>query len=1113
MKMKTHSLLLPLLSCALSLPVMVLEADTYRIVELADLGIKESEADRNVPREPAIAEDQVLYPGVRGPQILEACVVPPAEGAENWSTPQGHMRVALRLKDEKPVEGFMDLLPDPGSGGNPMDAELGRHGKHLAAQAFSFDPGKFPAASAEEFAAARKTYDARLAKSGLPGTIWFRHLAGAVPPDPTRRGNFGQSGMDNTFRMAAGGRAVAENLALDRDLILGSDVKGEAVDIGTLKGITVPAINWTGKLKPGEVKVDPLAMLVPQDQHFFTAPSLAAMFELKEVMDKEGAPILQSYDVRSPYCGLVARYQEQMGIGNLDGIAKTLKLGSVAVTGSDPFFATGTDMALIFQTDKADMVFNALDLAVGLKAKFSGVALKEEGGVRSYQSADRSLSAHLAKFEGAVVISNSAAQVKKIAAVARKEAPALGALEEYKFFRQRYPADAAEDAYLFLSDATLRRWCGPAVRIAASRRTRAAAALGELVAARLDGKEPVENYEALLGKTTVAGGSIRSEIYNTLGFLTPAGELEVKSVLPAEANAYTRWREGYESGWRRVFDPIAIRLKMEGAKREIDLSVVPLTVESEYRQWMSLTGRKKPEHGAQVAHPEAKAFFSFAVDHDSELFKKAGVNLLEMLPSLKANALGWVGDSVSVYVDDGFFWKALRMGDAEQILEQNYARLPLGVRISSQSSVQLAVFITALRAMAEDSAPNLLDWQKRQHGDVSYVAVVSREDEDGPGGKVAVYYATMKDALLLSLDERVLLRAIDREKDKKKPAASGEHIHMEADSVVAGLLGMSGESRLQQQRLESWGALPVLNEWHRREPTKDPVAGLAAVFGEEIRCPGGKGYRWNEAAGTMESVVFGHPAEPRGEEVKFASGPMRFSAGLNFEDDGLRLTAGMEPAPVSPVEEKQEIVVPEGFPQVKDLLPVMEGLELSYQADDTNIGGSYTEVQKQLAPEQRADGTLIRWQVKIDAEGEENDDSYVQEELLSNAGKGFGRVGMKRAGSETIYTPLLLDLPGKLAPGVVFESDCDAETKAEEGGSKETRTLRGRVIGLETVELPAGVFQNCVRVDCEYDYITDGVIGHASDSVWYAPGVGAVKVLWKAGEGHGSEVLEKVVKP
>jgi hypothetical protein len=1087
-----------LLACALIIPPV--QADTLRIVEFADLGIPSKEESPSVLALPWNEEGQVLFPSVRGTAILEAYVIAPVSG-ETYA-PLPRMKVALRLKDEQAVSGFVDT-PAP-------DDDI----KRLKPFPFQFNPSKYPAATEEAFAAARKDHDTRLARSGLPGSAWYRHRAGVIPADPNRVTPGGD--FDSTFRMASGGRAIAENLALDRDLILASGEKGEAVDIATLKGITVPAIDWTGKLKPGEVKIDPAAMFIPEDQHALITPSLAALLELRDVVDKEGAPILQSYDVRNPYQGLVARYQEQMGIANLDFIAKTLDLGSVAITGSDPFFATGTDLALIFSTEKQDAVFDAFALALSLKAKLAGVAMKEQDGIRSYQTEDRALSVHLAKFDGAVVISNSLSQVQRIASVAKKETPALGSTDEYKFFRQRYPVNPAEDAYLFLSDATIRRWCSPAVRIAASRRTRAFAALGELAAAKLEGKPAAETYADLLGKVTDAGASPDSEIFNTLGFLTPSSELAIKTASPAEANAYNRWREGYESGWRRVFDPIALRLRMEGPKRELDLSVLPLTVDSSYRRWMEITGTGKPKEGAPAAHEKAKAFLSFNIDTESEAFRRLGEQSVQILPSLKANALGWVGGSISLYLDESFFWTALTRGNAKTLLDMNYLRLPLGVRIDSRSSVQLAVFITAIRSYIEESAPNLLRWEQRKHGETAYLAVLSKEEEEENPLSPAIYYAALKGALLISLDERVLKDAIDREEKEKKAVATGHHVQATLDGSSATLLGMVGENRLDRQRLESWAALPILNEWHRRESQKDPVALHAAIFREDIRCPGGKGYRWNEAACTMESVAFGFPADPRGEEVKFASAPVRFGAGLRFEDGGLRLQATMEPEPAreeKAADDQAGIEVPDGFPQVKDLALLPEGLELTYAVDETDADGPYTKTITRQASEETDKGTIIRTRTRIDAEGEEDDSTSNEEYLIAKDGSGLGMTGLKSDLLVRTFGRPMPVLPAKLAPGIRFGGNYDSVAIHENETSKDGGLLRARVIGLEKVEVPAGTFENCVRIDGEYDYLSGVQIGRVSDTIWYAPGIGIVKSAWKTEFGHGTELLQKVVKP
>jgi hypothetical protein len=58
-------------------------------------------------------------------------------------------------------------------------------------------------------------------------------------------------------------------------------------------------------------------------------------------------------------------------------------------------------------------------------------------------------------------------------------------------------------------------------------------------------------------------------------------------------------------------------------------------------------------------------------------------------------------------------------------------------------------------------------------------------------------------------------------------------------------------------------AIPVLNEWHRRQPAADPVKLEWDRFASDVYCPGGKGYRWNERAMTMESVAIDQDDDPR----------------------------------------------------------------------------------------------------------------------------------------------------------------------------------------------------------------------------------------------------------
>ena len=121
----------------------------------------------------------------------------------------------------------------------------------------------------------------------------------------------------------------------------------------------------------------------------------------------------------------------------------------------------------------------------------------------------------------------------------------LGSLEEYHFFRQRYPItpESSEDAFLIVTDSTIRRWCGPEWRIGASRRTRAAAAIAELQARKESGA-PLNTKEfPELGKVSFINGLVQSTKFGNLAFLKSVNELNIK-ITPAEKRPTSSFRIG-----------------------------------------------------------------------------------------------------------------------------------------------------------------------------------------------------------------------------------------------------------------------------------------------------------------------------------------------------------------------------------------------------------------------------------------------------------------------------------------------------------------------------------------------------------------------------------------
>jgi len=91
----------------------------------------------------------------------------------------------------------------------------------------------------------------------------------------------------------------------------------------------------------------------------------------------------------------------------------------------------------------------------------------------------------------------------------------------------------------------------------------------------------------------------------------------------------------------------------------------------------------------------------------------------------------------------------------------------------------------------------------------------------------------------------------------------------------------------------AWGNLPILNEWKRRFPDRDPLRVHQQAWGIELVCPGGGKYAWNDKWQTMESTVYGHPGEPKeGPPAPPVLSTFRSASfGLSFENQGLRARA------------------------------------------------------------------------------------------------------------------------------------------------------------------------------------------------------------------------------
>lgn len=1001
-----------------------------------------------------------------------AMVVPDLARPVNERANRTLDEIWLIIEMEKPegAKGFLDIWK--------------RDGQEWAAVSCELDPAKLVKCTEEETRNAREWHAYHQMQAGSRGGLWYRsHLQ---KDEGVRRSR----GFDDTFSTLSGGRALAENLALDRELILGEGGEGKDVKLDSIKGITVEAIPWDEWLPEGEIVVDELAKRVPEDQHLLVVPSVKKLFGLMDRMEEAGTPILQSFAVGDQYRELPSRYRKQMGLDLPDALARLLPVKSVAVTGGDPFFPTGSDVAVIFETSRADFVFSSLKTTISAKAGLSGASQVEKAGVVGFQNKTRSFSCFLAKLDGAVVVSNSARQLERLKEVAEGKVHALGETDEYRFFRHRYPVGKDESAYIFISDACLRRWCGPRVRIAASRRSRALAALAELTSDAIMGRELSQRFEPLLGKVEIKDGKVLSETYGSLGFMTPISELEIEKVSHLEKEGYERWRRGYESGWARFFDPIAIQLTLNKDREELDMTILPLQVDSDYQDFINLAGDAVLSKASQTVPPESKLHFAMAVDHESELFQEANVGLVDFLPSLKVNPLGWMGESFSFTMGSSLVWNA-------EFEEEMLKDLPLMVRVDVESRLKLALFLTGVKGSLEVSSPDLVRWETRKHDGRKYVAVIG--DPEEVGLDISIYYAALPTALIVSLNEDMLKRALDREKDVVRGAkGEGQMAAETSPDFVSSLSEMAdGQARDSRRRGLSWSALPLLNEWYKSQSAKDPVAYHEARFANRVTCPGGHGYRWNENDLTMESVAYGHPGNPRSEaeplEILKRFQTMAMMA--SFEQGGMRMAVSLDeksnyspPAVSSTPRPEDEAIV-----QLSDLMILEPGTERTYETIvESSINEevekrSYTVLSKSV---EERDGAFV----VVDKYTDLSEEGEATESKYELGPKGFKVLAVSGKNSLTPDEGAI-ESPAELWPGrghmvrkkEVWTRNGKSTTHQIEEGS--------RVIGWEKIKGPEGVELDVLKIEKDSAMVSDGHFYRTKITEWYARKYGLVKSI------------------
>ncbi|MFT7462429.1 MAG: hypothetical protein ACI9EF_000769 [Pseudohongiellaceae bacterium] len=900
----------------------------YALIELDQL----ETFDWDHPEDPASADFQralvtasqnplLLSPARHQPRAFlsgpgEAVIRGPSTVVRSSLDPFPPASLAVRLSEPRDLTGQL-RLPSEKAADGPLAA-----GFRISADQFS-QVARRPywnavATSAELQLSARHS-----------GAAWFRHVRDSArtaagektarkDAPAARRTPGGFSTAQQSLNMLSGGRALSENLALDRRLPVAAH-GDNSVAMDSIQGVTVSPYDWDALLAEieddSDIALDTLAAMIPSDQHALFFPTYETMVALSDATDELAEPLLVLFESRSQHAHTRQRYEQQLGL-SMSALSRLLGpkvIASVAITGGDTYLRTGSDIALLFEakiplatvaaiTARVRLSFAGRDDVQELSGTIEGIAYT------GLHSDDRSACSYIATLGPAVVVTNSLEQLSRLARAASGAVTTLAELPEYRWFRHRYPMDTPDpSALLVLSDDTIRRWCGPRLRIGSSRRARAAAVLSELTARRVNattsahpGPENPPLALADLGAITQRE-QISSANFGDLTFATPISELDLDFVSEEEEALYDLWLADYERNWREVFDPIAVQLSVTADGLAVDTTIRPLALNSDYDRFADLSRGSQLKPTAGDPHPEALAHFAVALDKRQLNFVPEIDLVKTLVPGV--DIFGWIGGSVSFYIDNTDYFSdsganGNAEGEVESYLFSSLDRLPVAIQAEVGSTLKLVLFLTGIRGFIESTAPGDTAWETRKHLDQPYVRV-SEGTNRTLDSNLALYYTSGPEGLTLSLSEELIWRVIERRLQRATAAPAlnegtewiGDHIALRLDrsylTVALQFFGDDFHRRRQQACLKN---LPILTVWQQRFPGEAPVAVHQRLFRRTLRCPNGGAYRHNDAYQTVECSSHGHLARPLTNTILPAALQTFGSlmAGLTFEDDGIR---------------------------------------------------------------------------------------------------------------------------------------------------------------------------------------------------------------------------------
>jgi hypothetical protein len=750
-------------------------------------------------------------------------------------------------------------------------------------------------------------------------------------------------GGPDLYSMSSGMLAIQEALQLDRMTGELTREGGAQTAVQSLKGPEIKSHPFELMLGGKTPKTYPMDALIPSDFYYLHFSNINDQIAFSDLMDKWGTNFLHLMQVSSTDSMIKEKYLGQLCLkmSELTRLFGDKVIDDMAVCGNDPFLDDGTDISVIFSV-KNKAVFDLNVSRYFMEAKSSFKDIKDETSevsgfkMRAFYTPDGAVSSYSCYINDFMVYSNSRAAVLKIIDAYKNPRKSMAETDDYLYMRTVYEADAGnESAFLYLSDAHIRKLVGPEFKIARQRRLNCAASLRMINNAvtlyKMDKKADHPSLETL-----IAGGYLEEKYifcpdggtywlsgetlepccskHRRLRYMTPASEMIPQYATGSESSQYIRFVREYNNYWTKFFDPVGIRIKNTPKRISLETCILPL-VENSIYNWLSDACGGAAAKFYDFKVPSTIFSLRAKINTKHENIVKFFASMLSSTSFTTDRFLNFIGKNASIHLLDSdirftldpMMDRMLAFMGRESFIIFGSVFLcalnhPLYLMIEVSDMREAESFVIELIKFIE--AENNKNTSGFLRSD--FFAYRVRPNEAG----LSIYTLNFKlfliginlhlmihDNQLIIATKRSILSDILKNSATKKES-SESNFELEINSADFGLISQTynivwGEKMRKACHSNLW-PIYVLNRLRGVEMSAIKDASLL-VGGYFPYCPAGGEYKYDEARGVVYCTQHGgvydpkQPAELDGasELVKFFKGLKKIRTALTFSVHGI----------------------------------------------------------------------------------------------------------------------------------------------------------------------------------------------------------------------------------